>query len=425
MFICDLDRPWIETPFLIEGLLISSDNEIATLQHYCRTVVVDGSRSLGDAYVARTHERDAPFCAAPPKAFFRDVEEAQSDDLVAICRSLDQANWVRRYRHEPIVDANTGQSRLEPELLYSAPIIDDVKTTLKAIHESLQDTQKEHFAQIAPAVSELAKSVERNADAMIWLTRLRSVDEYAYDHAIDVSIHLMIFARFLGLPTQVVEDLGTAGMLQDIGKIDIPTEILHKPGDLTEDEYFQVQAHVAASLEMLMGNSAFSTSILEIVASHHERADGSGYPRRLKGERISLHSELSGLIDTYCAMIRNRPYGAAVSTQRALEDLIALSNQKFREVIVDQFIQCMGLYPVGSLVELNSGEVGVVIQQHQTRRLKPRLFLILGPDKSIERHPITIDLMMEPNTPTGEPYRIIRALPNNAYGINPGEFYLV
>lgn len=424
MFVSDLDRPWIETPFLMEGLLVASDSEIATLQQLCRTVVVDGSRSVGHAYVPRNHERDAPLKAAEPHCVFREVDEARPEDLMAICRSLDQEPVLRRYRQAPSINPQTGQSRLEPELLYSAPIIDDVKKSLKSIHESLQDPRKESFSEIAPAVSELARSVERNADAMIWLTRLRSVDEYAYDHALDVSIHLMIFARFLGLPAGVIEDLGTAGMLQDIGKIEVPQEILHKPGDLTAEEYYQVQAHVAASLEMLMGNPAFTTGVLDIVASHHERADGSGYPRRLKGERISLHGELSGLVDTYCAMTRNRPYGPAISTQKALEALVAKRGQKFREVIVDQFIQCIGLYPVGSLVELNSGEVGVVVQQHQTRRLKPRLFIILGPDKSIERHPITIDLMMEPSTPTGEPYRIVRALPNDAYGINPGEFYL-
>jgi len=97
---------------------------------------------------------------------------------------------------------------------------------------------------------------------------------------------------------------------------------------------------------------------------------------------------------------------------------------KSREPVVDQFIQCIGLYPIGSLVELNTGEVAVVIQQNQVRRLKPRVIILLGPDKSLERHPITLDLMLDPPTPTGQPYRIVQALPANAYGIDPAEFYL-
>jgi HD-GYP domain-containing protein (c-di-GMP phosphodiesterase class II) len=234
----------------------------------------------------------------------------------------------------------------------------------------------------------------------------------------------MVFARFLGLSSKVIEEVGFAGLMQDIGKIDIPSEILDKPGNLTDEEYRLVQSHVASSLEMLLGQANFPNHVLDIVASHHERADGSGYPRRLKGERISFHGELAGLVDTYCAMTRDRAYGNAISSQKALEALIGMRGSKFREPVVDQFIQCIGLYPVGSLVELNSGEVGVVIQQNQVRRLKPRLMILLGPDKSIERNPITLDLMMEPTTPTGEPYRILRALPANAYGIDPGEFYL-
>jgi HD-GYP domain-containing protein (c-di-GMP phosphodiesterase class II) len=222
----------------------------------------------------------------------------------------------------------------------------------------------------------------------------------------------------------VIEQLGIAGLMQDIGKIDIPSCVLNKPDNLTDEEYRLVQSHVASSIEMLLGQATFPNHVLEIVASHHERADGSGYPRRLKGERISFHGELAGLVDTYCAMTRDRAYGTAISSQKALETLISMRGSKFREPVVDQFIQCIGLYPVGSLVELNSGEVGVVIQQNQVRRLKPRLMILLGPDKSIERNPITLDLMMAPTTPTGEPYRILRALPANAYGIDPGEFYL-
>jgi len=270
----------------------------------------------------------------------------------------------------------------------------------------------------------MARSVERNPEAMIWLARLRSSDQYSYDHALDVSVHLMVFARFLGLSSKIIEQVGIAGLMQDIGKIDIPAEILNKPGNLTDEEYTLIQSHVASSLEMLLGQATFPNHVLEIVASHHERADGSGYPRRLKGERISFHGELAGLVDTYCAMTRDRAYGTAISSQKALEALIRTRGSKFRDPIVDQFIQCIGLYPIGSLVELNTGEVGVIIQQNQVRRLKPRLMILLGPDKSVERNPITLDLMMDPATPTGQPYRILHALPANAYGIDPGEFYL-
>lgn len=423
MFVSDLDRPWLETPFLMQGLLIESDKQIAVLQQYCQSVTVDRSRSLGDAYAQRDNGKDAPLLGNSPPAF-RQATDARPNDFATICRQLRHQPNIRRYRYALDINPRDQQSRLEPELLYSAPIIDDVKKSLKKIREAIASTETISLNEVGAQVAEMARGVERNPDAMIWLARLRSTDEYSYDHALDVSIHLMVFSRFLGLPAKTIEQIGIAGLLQDIGKVDIPIEILSKPGNLTEAESQLIQSHVAASLEMLLGRAQFPTSVLEIIASHHERSDGSGYPRRLKGERICFHGELAGLVDTYCAMTRTRAYGVALSSQKALEALIQMRGTKFREPVVDQFIQCLGLYPIGSLVELNTGEVGVVIQQNQVRRLKPRLLILLGPDKSVERYPLTLDLMLDPPTPTGTPYRIIQSLPSNAYGIDPAEFYL-
>ena len=423
MFVSDLDRPWIETPFLLQGFLIESDEEIRLLQTHCQQVTIDRSRSVGDAFLAR--DRSHPRKRQPAKMpVLENIESARPNDFTDICRALRLQPELHRYQIAPAVDADEGLSRLEPELLYSAPLFDDIKSTLKSLRDSLANAQTVSLTEVSRQVSEMARGVERNPDAMIWLARLRSASQYAYDHAVDVSVHLMVFGKFLGLPSATIEQLGLAGLMQDIGKVDIPAEVLNKPEKLNDEEYALVQSHVASSLEMLIGHPGFTTTVLEIVASHHERADGSGYPRRLKGEKICFNGELAGLVDSYCAMTRTRAYGAAISSQRALEALIRMRGSKFREPVVDQFIQCLGLYPIGSLVELNSGEVGVVIQQNLVRRLKPRLLIVLAADKKIEPHPLTLDLMLDPLTPTGVPYRITQALPANAYGIDPAEFYL-
>lgn len=423
MFVSDLDRPWIETPFLMQGLLIENVAQIATLQQYCQQVTVDRSRSLGDAYAPRDHGRDAPRQSGSLPVF-RQATDAQPNDFAAICRHLRIEPVLRRYRFSPDLNPADQQSRLEAELLYSAPIVDDVKRTLKSIRDAIASAEAISLNEIGRQVAEMARGVERNPEAMIWLARLRSTDQYSYDHALDVSVHLMVFARFLGLSAKVVEQVGIAGLMQDIGKIDIPAEILNKPGDLTAKECQLVQSHVASSLEMLLGQATFPNHVLEIVASHHERADGSGYPRRLKGERISFHGELAGLVDTYCAMTRDRAYGTAISSQKALEALIRMRGTKFREPVVDQFIQCIGLYPVGTLVELNTGEVAVVISQNRVRRMKPKVMVLLAQDKSPNRYPPTLDLLYDPSAPDGSTYHIKKALAPNAYGIDPREFYL-
>lgn len=420
MFVSDLDRPWIELPFLMEGVLLEKESEIATLQEFCKLVIVDRNRSIGNLFSPVKTSQDLP----NQQKTLAVNEEEQAINFADVCRQLRKNTLGCRPNQPPPLNPKDQQSRLEAEMLYSAPLVDDVKNTLKSIREALSNIQSVSFTEIGNQVADMARAVERNPDAMIWLARLRSTDQYSYDHALDVSIHLMVFARFLGLPGATIEILGLAGLMQDIGKVNIPTEILSKPGDLTEEEYELVKSHVASSLEILYGHKSFATKVLEIVASHHERADGSGYPRRLKGERIGFNGELAGVVDSYCAMTRDRAYGPAISSQKAMEALVRMRGGKFRDAVVDQFIQCIGLYPIGSLVELNTGEVGVVIQQNQVRRLKPSLLIILAPDKTIERHPITLDLIMDPPSPTGEIYRIVKALPANAYGINPSEFYL-
>ena len=154
----------------------------------------------------------------------------------------------------------------------------------------------------------------------------------------------------------------------DVGKARIPDEILNKPGKLTEAEFERMKSHVVQSKLILMATPGISPIALEVAAQHHERFDGTGYPRGLEGMSIPLPAEMAGIIDTYCAMTRDRVYREAVSSQRAMETLNQLRNTQFRDTLVDQFLQCIGLYPIGTLVELNSGEVGVVIQQNQVRR---------------------------------------------------------
>ncbi len=425
MFVSDIDRPWTDTPFLLQGFLLDEDEQITILRQLCKWVTVDCQRSAAGLFDGSRFLESAvntPPSGAP--AFFRTVNDASPDDFLKVCQTLSSEGGIRRYQQPPIVDEEDKSSRLEAELLYTAPLVDDIQNSLQSLQNSLSTNSEFSFEIVTDRISELAESIERNSDAALWLCRLRSTDEYSYDHALDVSIHLMAFAHHLGMPAAEVEELGMVGLLQDVGKVDIPVEVLNKLGELNDEEYRLIQSHVASSLEILAGRRTLSNKLLEIVASHHERLDGGGYPRQLKGEKIPFKAELSGIVDSYCAMIRNRVYHKAQSSHKALEQLMRMRGTRFRELVVDQFMQFMGLYPVGSLVELNTGEVAVVIQQNKVRRLKPRLMILLAADKSVERYPITIDLMMNPTTPTGAPYSIKQALPSDAYGIDPKEFYL-
>lgn len=419
MFIAELDRPWPGTPFLLQGFLIESAEQIAQLQALCRFVGVDRRRSTGVHCTAPVRRHTAALLSGERAI---NAEE----EFLPIARRLRQLKSHKASSAAAQIrpPGGAGESALEAELLCSAPVIDDVQRTLLAIRAAIDASVNPDLSRVGGLVREMAAGVERNPDALLWLTRLKKTDQYSYDHAIDVSVHLMVFGRFLGLSTLRVEELGLAGLMQDVGKTQLDPEILGKPAALTDAEYLEVQSHVASSLELLVGQPAFSPEVLEIIAAHHERHDGSGYPRRLDGSCLSLPVELAGLIDTYCALTRHRVYSAAVSSQKALEMLVRMRGSLFREALIDQFVQCIGLYPIGTLLELNTGEVAVVIQQNQVRRLKPRLLILLAQDKSIERRPRSLDLMLDPLTPTGTLYRIRHALPPNAHGIDPAEFFL-
>lgn len=424
MFVVELDRPWLGTPFLLQGFLVEDDAQIADLRQYCREIVIDPSRSVGE------HFRAPPKQDVRPKLRTAGVEQVaivtrdDTPDYASILKSLRDRPRSAQRGPKPQVRGELKQSLLAEELVYSAPIVDDVQGKLKSIKQALDSSSPYDLTEVSGLVAEMAEAVERNPDAMMLLARLKSTDEYSYDHAVDVSVHMMVLARFMGMPASRVEMLGQVGLLQDIGKTKLPEGLLRKSGALTPKERSWVKTHVLSSLRILANHPGFTEEALAIVGSHHERYDGSGYPRRIQGERISIYAELAGMLDTYCAMLHKRAYRDAMSNQQALERLNAVRDKQFRAPLIDQLVQCIGIYPVGTLVELNSGEVAVVIQQNQVRRLQPRVMIVLGPDKTVEKRAPTVDLVYSPNAPTGEPYRIVRALPANAYGIDPADYYL-
>ena len=313
---------------------------------------------------------------------------------------------------------------LEEEIVAAFPLVERAQSLLAQIAQDVQRSLNPDLERLRGVVSEMVLSVARNPDALLWLARLRKTDQYSYDHSLDVAAHVMIFGRYLGLGDESIATLGMAGMLQDVGKLSMPERLLQKIGPVTPREYEIFKTHVDFSLQILSASPQATPQMLEIVARHHERCDGSGYPHGLKGDAVGLMAEIAGLCDVYCAMTRERPYGEAASSQAALDTVRAQRGIRFSESTVDQFVQCIGLYPVGALVELNTGEVGVVVAQNRIRRLKPRVMILLGPDKKPNAYPHTLDLLYDQGSATGVPCAIVRSLPPGAFGVEPSEFYL-
>ena len=274
------------------------------------------------------------------------------------------------------------------------------------------------------AVGSMTRSIERNPDAMMLLFRIKQKGGEEFNRAVDTSIHMITFGRFLQFPVERLELLGLAGLLLDIGKTKVPDSILQKKDALTREEYDLAKTHVMESIELIRAAPGLPKAIEEIVLQHHERQDGSGYPQGLRDRQITIDGAIAGLVNSYSAIISKRSYAEQSSPSNALGILYKQRGKLFHGALVEQFIQCIGIYPVGSTVELNTGEVGIVIAQNLVRRLQPRVMVVLDASWKPVRPPLILDLIKEPKATKDEPYRIKRTLPRDKLPINPEEFFL-
>ena len=311
MYVAELDRPWLGTPFWFQGFLIENDHQIVDLQACCRSVRVDRLLSQGAQY------RRAPLQPDPARIACNPSEDALA--FLAISRQLRSGKPLKRKLAVPPPVDQDGRSRLDAELEYVAPIADEVMGAFEFLLGTLKSRGPYEVNRIDSLIGEMAQSVGRNPDALLWLSHLRQRDMPTYDHALSVSVHLMVFGRFLSLQEARIQAMGVAGLLQDIGKLQLDPATLGKVAPLSEAELAHVRTHVDHSLSLLGDQGNLPASVRSIIAQHHERVDGSGYPQGLLESRLDIASQASGMVDSYCAMIAHRPYRDALTPQGALE----------------------------------------------------------------------------------------------------------
>ncbi|MBL8420571.1 MAG: HD domain-containing protein [Dechloromonas sp.] len=252
------------------------------------------------------------------------------------------------------------------------------------------------------------------------MLRLKQRDLYSFDHTMDVAVNMMLIGAHIGWRGQRLLNLGMAGILQDVGKLELPSDLLENTTRFGAPEFKVLRSHVARSVKMLQSQAGIASDVILTVSRHHERWNGSGYPAGLKFEQIGMAAEIAGLADSHCAMLRDKPYRRGLGHQEALEKLHRKRGTLFNPALMEQFVQCVGLYPIGTLVELDSGEVGVVIQQNRVQRSKPCVLLLLDADRERVSTHRTVDLREKANTAL----RVAKALPYNAYGLDANVYYL-
>src|SRR6266446_3782492 len=321
MYVAELDRPWIETPFIFQGFYLESDEQLETLKQYCKTVFVDP---------------DPPKLAEPLALKSRAPASTAASQLdlsrLGKVRYVEQAPVEREVRHAGIA----------------------YKATTKLASEAVQAVRAGRSLDapsVEQAVSSMTESVLRNPDALLLFSQLKEKGDYTTSHAVDVAVYMTAFGRFLQLPTEDISLLGYLGLLQDVGKTRLPTELLNKRNRLSETEYALAKQHVQHSIEILRETPGLPPRLPEFAALHHERQDGSGYPKGLKGKDIGLLGSIAGIVDTFDALTARRPYAEPVPPSAALSMLYKWRGSFFDPVLIEQFIRCIGIFPLGSTVE--------------------------------------------------------------------------
>ncbi|MCW8092733.1 HD-GYP domain-containing protein [Alteromonas sp. ASW11-130] len=240
----------------------------------------------------------------------------------------------------------------------------------KLIHESIKKNRPFSATYAAEFTDLVVDFIESNPTAMGCATRIRKKDSYLLEHSLNVSVHLIQLAQHMKLSASDVQDVGLAGFLIDVGKIRIPDEILFKPGKVTKKEMEVIKGHVKLGEEYLQ-QQGYPEKIIKIVGQHHERLDGSGYPKKLSGDEICQFGRMIAIADVYDAVTADRPYRAGMTHQQALKILLSESQTRLDTTLVQHFIKCNGIFPEGTLVELSNGHVAMVFKENKDAPLRP------------------------------------------------------
>lgn len=386
MFVSKLDRPWLETTFLFQGFELKNQADIEEVQRQCEFVFIDVSKQTRvPQYVARGTAYTPDY-----------LEKVQP----------------------PAKRTSFRQEIKKAEILYRK-----TSALVKNFMEEIQLGRPINVLAAKKAVSYCVDSILNAPDALMLMTQLKNRDEYTAQHSMNVCIFAIALGRQINLSVDELNNVGLCGMMHDMGKMRVPLEILNKAGRLTPEELTVMQSHAAMGWKILLATNGMYAGAVDVAYTHHERMDGNGYPRQLKAEAILPYARIVAIVDMYDAVSSDRIYQKGRTHLDAIKILTESSaNGHLDPALTMKFIECLGIYPAGSLVELNSGEVAMVVEVNPKAKLKPKIMMLQDVHKK-PCNPFLVDLTMVGQNVNGLPYAIKKVLRPDECDIDLLKFY--
>ncbi len=406
MLIVELDRPWLETPFLLQGFELSDEDELRTLKEYCQYVYVHSSQLIA-------HKEPGELTV-----------DWQTETRVGETNQGTLFNQSGRTKVSGRGQNRTAFDAVLPvrkEHLLARAAYKKGKSDIDKILHSAQKGRRIESDVAEVVVSSCVESMLRNSDAMIWMSKIKHESEYIAEHCLNVCILAIAFGRHLGFDAPDLRVLGLCGLLHDVGKMQTPRAILEKRGSLTEEELVIMRQHTRDGHTLLSQSKGLPALPLDVAMNHHERPDGTGYPRGLATDKTSEYARIIAIVSAYDAMTSDRCYSRGISPVDAQKQIYKCRGTQFDEKYALAFIQAVGPYPPGTIVELHNGMVGIALTGQRKSRHLPTVILLRDSEKNIIGEKI-VDLSLTDSEQLDRSYLVRRSLRDGTFDIKLDDY---